>query len=87
MKINNYNRVNMNPYQKQAEKAEQVSDSKKKDKLEISSEALKLQKGGSIEMDREAKVKALKEAVQAGKYEIEPKKIAEKVYSFWNNQF
>lgn len=87
MKINNYSRVNMNPYQKQAEKSEQISSVKKKDKIEISSEALELQKGSSIQLERQEKIKELKDKVQNGTYEIEPRKIAEKVYSFWNDQF
>ena len=44
MKINNFRPVNMNPYNKQMEKQDQLQSSKQKDKIEISPEALELQK-------------------------------------------
>jgi negative regulator of flagellin synthesis FlgM len=87
MKINNFGKVNLNPYQKNIMKQEQIAQVKKSDKLEISSEALELQKGSPIELERQNLVKELKEKVQSGEYEIEPKKIAEKMYSYWNEEF
>jgi negative regulator of flagellin synthesis FlgM len=87
MKINNYGKVNLNPYQKNIMKQEQIPQSKKKDQLEISNEAMELQKGNPIELERQNLVKELKEKVQSGEYEIEPKKIAEKMYSYWNEEF
>ena len=79
--------MNMNPYNKQIEKMEKASATSKKDKLEISTEALELQKGGSVEAQREKLVEELKNKVNSGQYEIEPQKIAEKMYSFWNDKF
>lgn len=86
MKINNFGRVNLNPYQKQVEKQEQAAAIKKKDKVEISSEALELQKGSPLEVERQQLIKDLKEKVQSGKYEADPQKIAERMYDFWNNK-
>lgn len=79
--------MGMNPYNKQIEKMEKSATVSKKDKLEISTEALELQKGGSIEAQREKLVEELKNKVNSGEYKIEPKEIAEKMYSFWNDKF
>ena len=38
----------MNPYNKQMEKQDQLQTSKKKDKIEISPEALELQRGNQL---------------------------------------
>lgn len=87
MKINNIGPVRLNPYNKQLEKLDSAAKTSKKDKLEISSEALELQKGSPIEAQRQKRVEEIKNKVDSGEYEIEPRKIAEKMYSFWNNEF
>ena len=74
----------MNPYNKQMEKMDQVQKPSKKDKLEISSEALELQKENSFEIERQEKVEQLKEKVQSGEYEVNPREVAKKMYEFWN---
>lgn len=84
MKINNIGRVNVNPYNKQMDKMDKTQNVKKRDKIEISSEALELQKGNSFEIDRLEKVEQLKQKVQSGEYEIKPREIAKKMYDFWN---
>lgn len=84
MKINNIGRVNMNPYNKQIEKMGQVQSASKRDKLEISSEALELQKGNPLELERQQKVEQLKAKVESGEYEINPREVAKKIYDFWN---
>lgn len=84
MKINNIGRVNMNPYNKQIEKMNQVQSTSKRDKLEISSEALELQKGNPIELERQQKVEQLKAKVESGEYEINPREVAKKMYDFWD---
>lgn len=85
MKINHLRNVNVNPYNKQVEKLEQTQKAKSKDKIEISSEAIKLQKIGNIELERQEKVDALKREVQSGQYELNAKKVAEKMYSYWDD--
>jgi len=87
MKINNIGQVKLNPYNRQMEKMDGIAKASKRDKLEISTEALELQKGNPIELERKKIVEDLKKKVDSGEYEIEPKKIAEKMYSFWNNEF
>ena len=83
MKINNFRPVNINPYNKQMEKQDQLQSSKKKDKIEISSEALELQRGNQLEMDRQERVNELKRKVQSGEYKVNPEEVAHKMYSFW----
>lgn len=84
MKINNVGRLNVNPYQ-QVGKMEQVQKTNKKDKIEISTEAMNLQKIGNIELERQEKIDALKKDVQSGQYEVNAKQVANKMYSFWND--
>ena len=85
MKINNFRPVNMNPYNKQMEKQEQLQSSKQKDKIEISPEALELQRGNQHEIDRQERVNELKSKVQSGEYKVNPEEIAHKMYSFWDD--
>lgn len=87
MKINNFGRVGMNPYAKQIEKMDKAATIAKKDKIEISTEALELQKGNSIEAKREERVQQLKEQVQNGEYKVNSRNVAEKLYSFWNEKY
>ncbi|TWI59944.1 flagellar biosynthesis anti-sigma factor FlgM [Halalkalibacter nanhaiisediminis] len=85
MKINPFQPVQQNPYRKQIDKAEMVADLKaKSDKLEISTEALEMQKGTRIENERQEKVEALKQQIEAGEYKVNPQAVANKFYDFWN---
>lgn len=87
MKINNIGRMNVNPYNRQIEKTETVQKAGRKDKIEISTEALELQKIGQLELEREAKVKEIKDKVDSGTYELNIKETASKMYDFWNMKF
>lgn len=85
MKINPYQSVQQNPYRKQLEKADKAAEVKAKgDKLEISPEALEMQKGTRIEKERQDKVDALKQKIEAGEYKVNPQGVADKFYQFWN---
>ncbi|MEC2071270.1 flagellar biosynthesis anti-sigma factor FlgM [Alkalihalophilus marmarensis] len=87
MKINPYQSVQQNPYRKQVDASEKVQGAKKKvDKLEISTEALEMQKGNPIEKAREEKVEALKKQIEAGEYKVNPEAVAKKMYEFWNDK-
>ncbi|KHF39619.1 flagellar biosynthesis anti-sigma factor FlgM [Halalkalibacter okhensis] len=86
MKINPYNSIQQNPYRKQIDKSEKAQGaSAQRDKLEISPEALEMQKGTKMEQERAEKVKALKEQVDAGEYKVDAKAVANKFYEYWNN--
>ena len=56
------------------DKVDKSEKSPKRDKVEISSEALELQKGNSLELERQKKVEELREKVQSGEYEVNPRK-------------
>ncbi|WP_102344862.1 flagellar biosynthesis anti-sigma factor FlgM [Bacillus sp. Marseille-P3661] len=83
MKINNIGSIH-NPYMKQIEKMEKAQKAAAKDKIEISSEAMELQKGSRIETERQEKVAALKAKIQSGEYQVNPREVAKKMYEFWN---
>lgn len=84
MKVNPYGKV-QNIYRKQIEKQQTKSDVvKKKDKLEISTEAKLMQQETRIEFERKEKVEALKEKVQSGEYKVNAQEVAKKFYEFWN---
>lgn len=85
MKINNMGSINTNPYRKQIEKAERLQKSANTDKIQISSEAMELQKGSRIETERQAKVEELKNKIESGDYQVNPHEVAKKMYEFWNN--
>ncbi|GEL78713.1 flagellar biosynthesis anti-sigma factor FlgM [Tenuibacillus multivorans] len=87
MKINPLNNTNLNPYLKQMQKQDNVKNTQQpQDKLEISNQAKKLQDGNEIVEARQEKVKELKQQVENGDYQIDPKKTAEKMIEFWNNR-
>ncbi|MFE8701666.1 flagellar biosynthesis anti-sigma factor FlgM [Cytobacillus sp. FJAT-54145] len=85
MKINNIGRMSVNPYKKQAEKVDKLEIQLKKDQIQISDEALQLQKIGNVDKARQQKVEELQDKVSSGQYEVDSKKVAQKLYDFWNN--
>ncbi|MFD2442733.1 flagellar biosynthesis anti-sigma factor FlgM [Bacillus sp. CGMCC 1.16607] len=84
MKINHIGRLNVNPYNKQMEKMEKTEKAVRKDKIEISTEALELQKMGDFDVERQEKIEALRQKVNSGEYEINAKEVAKKMYSYWS---
>ena len=85
MKINNFGPVNMNPYKKQIEKMDQLQKPTSTDQIQISTEAMELQKGSRIETERQAKVDELINKNESGEYQVNPREVAKKMYEFWNN--
>lgn len=82
MKINHLG-FNVNPYNKQTGKIGRTEKANMNDKVEISTKAIHMQKIGNIESERAEKVEKIKEQVESGQYELNARKIAEKMYSFW----
>lgn len=81
MKVNPLTRTGaVNPYQNQEAKAKELSQGKgkRKDKVEISSEAKQL-----LGASNEAKVQQLKSEVASGTYYVEAGKIAEKLLPYF----
>ena len=87
MHINGVGKVGVNPYVKQAEKINSVKKQSMTDKMEISQEALQLSKGNPINIERKELVDKLKNEVQSGEYKVDTKAVAQKMYSFWNNEY
>ncbi|MED4350968.1 flagellar biosynthesis anti-sigma factor FlgM [Schinkia azotoformans] len=85
MKINHFGPVNMNPYKKQIEKIDRLQKTISSDQIQISTEAMELQKGSRIETERQAKVDELKNKIESGEYQVNPREVAKKMYEFWNN--
>ncbi|WP_088104283.1 flagellar biosynthesis anti-sigma factor FlgM [Halalkalibacter urbisdiaboli] len=85
MKVNPYQSIQQNPYRKQVEKSDKAAAvSGKRDKLEISSQALEMQQGTRIEKERIDKVEQLKKQIEAGEYKVNPQAVAAKFYGYWN---
>lgn len=82
MKINGPNHSNMNPYlnQKQIPKKTPTQQNKlQPDQVEISEDALKLQKKDS----RQAYVNEIKQQVETGEYKPNAQETAKKMVNFW----
>ena len=84
MKIQNYGPSGLNPYKRELQKEEALKKNPMKtdDKIEISSEALKLQQQ-STDPVRQEKINQLKEQIQNGTYKINHQQLAEKIYNYF----
>ncbi|WP_413378366.1 flagellar biosynthesis anti-sigma factor FlgM [Alkalihalobacillus sp. 1P02AB] len=88
MEINPYRRVGNHMYQKQAEKMEALpKKALKRDQLQISTEALKLQQTNPLVTERQVRVNELKKQVESGEYKVNPEKVAQAFYDYWNDKF
>ncbi|MFD1387076.1 flagellar biosynthesis anti-sigma factor FlgM [Oceanobacillus oncorhynchi subsp. oncorhynchi] len=87
MKIHGPNPTNFNPY-KQAFKDKQAIESEayKKDSIEISPEAKKLQKQEQPNETRAAYINEIKQKIESNQYEINYEKIAQKMHDFWTGK-
>src|SRR5699024_5617556 len=83
MKINGVNHSNIHPYHKQMQPPQKDAEIQSGDKLDISPEAKQLQQQSRISLERQEKINALKQQIEAGEYEVNPKKAAQTSYEFW----
>lgn len=84
MRINPYQSI-QHIYRQQVEKANVKKETRQKgDQVEISSEALEMQKGTPLEKARQEKVAELKKKIESGEYKVNAKAVAAKFYEFWN---
>lgn len=83
VKINPFNRPELNPYQQQPKKAGQELRKNAADQVEISATAKELQKTSNMEAERKARVEQLKMQVQNGDYNIHPKAVAQGIAEFF----
>lgn len=86
MKIDGVNPANFNPYRNQPKLPQPKAEAKTHDQLEISPEAQQMQKQSKWTMQRQDKVQALKSRIEAGNYQLDPQKSADKFYEFWKDQ-
>lgn len=88
MKISNFGPSGINPYQREMQKldaAKKKANPKAQDQIEISSEALQLQKQ-QTDPAREAKIAKLKEQIQNGTYKIDHQQLAKDIYNYYVNK-
>lgn len=87
MKINGPNQSNFNPYKNQMHTLANVKkEQKQKDQLEISSQAKQLLENIKPQDERARKVDEIKEKVEAGEYQVNYEKTAQKMIAFWSNK-
>ncbi|SDE35162.1 anti-sigma-28 factor, FlgM family [Paenibacillus sp. UNCCL117] len=87
MKINRTDQVgSVNPYKKAQEAINTPGPNKKraKDQVEISSEAKELLSslGGTHALNSKERIDELKHSVQSGTYQVDSRKLAEKLFPF-----
>lgn len=85
MKINPYSTIQSatSPRTKPSSQEELLTSKEKKDKIEISSEALDLQLSKQEDAKRAARVEELKKQIESGEYQVNAKKTAERFYDYW----
>lgn len=88
MKISNYRPTGINPYQRELNKTENAvksGSSKTADKIEISKEALRLQKQ-QVDPARQEKIQDLKRQIEDGTYTIDYTEVARKMIQSFKKQ-
>lgn len=87
MKIQRPNQTYLNLYNKQMEKQLQKQENaNKKDQIQISKAAKQLQHDIKINENRRESVEAIKNKIDAGHYELDIEKTAEKMIQFWSRR-
>jgi negative regulator of flagellin synthesis FlgM len=86
MRIDKFGLMGVNPYRHQFDKevqAKKPAVKQDQDKVEISAAAKELQQISQSMVERQEKVRKLKEQVQNGTYQIDAKTIAKSIYKFY----
>lgn len=86
MKINPFNRPDLNPYQHQPQQSGQELRKSAADHVEISAAAKELQQSSKWEAERKSRVEQLKLQVQSGEYKVHPKAVAEGIVEFFTKK-
>ncbi|MDQ0254526.1 negative regulator of flagellin synthesis FlgM [Evansella vedderi] len=84
MKINPLHSVNAYRKQQEVNVQKTSSISQKRDQVQISSAAKKMQQSTQISAERQEKLNQIKEKIDSGTYEVKPKEVARKFYEFWD---
>jgi len=84
MRINNVGSMGVNPYKREiGRQVETGKPTAKQDKVEISAAAKELQQAPQWVLDRQEKIRQLKEQVQNGTYQIDADAIAKSIMAFY----
>ncbi|QHE53600.1 flagellar biosynthesis anti-sigma factor FlgM [Pontibacillus sp. HMF3514] len=87
MKIHGPNQTNFNPYKKQIQKQQENQNTNSlKDKVEISNKAKQMQEMNKAQAARKEHIEEIKNKVDAGEYQVDANKTAEKMIDFWTNR-
>lgn len=86
MKIQRPTQAQLNVYKERVQQVDTQKSKKREDKLEISTEAQKLQKGKMNEQQRAQYVNEIKQSYENGTYKVQPEKTAEKMIDFWSKE-
>ena len=76
-------------YQKQMQvsQVEKTRPIQKEDQLQISNQAKQMfESKTEIDMERQEKINTLKAQIQSGDYQVDSKKVAERMHQFWFGQ-
>lgn len=83
MKINPLHSVN--PYQKRQEiTSKRKTAASQRDEVQISAEAKQMQQSSQISLERQEKIKEIKEKIDKGTYKVNAHEVARKFYEFWS---
>ncbi|AWO74722.1 flagellar biosynthesis anti-sigma factor FlgM [Geobacillus thermoleovorans] len=86
MKIHHIGPAGVNPYQRQLAKTERLAAGKTKgDQVEISKEAKELQEATSWERARQAKLEELRQQIETGAYQVDPRAVAKRMIDYYRN--
>jgi len=85
MKIHGPNPGNFNPYKKQMNAQENMRKAEaRKDQLEISPQAKKMQEKVKPQPERATYVEQIKATYESGEYRVDLEKTAQKMMDFWS---
>ncbi|KDE46047.1 flagellar biosynthesis anti-sigma factor FlgM [Geobacillus sp. CAMR12739] len=86
MKIHHIGPMGVNPYQRQLAKTERLAAGKANgDQVEISKEAKELQEAASWEQARQAKLDELRQQIENGTYQVDPRAVAKRMIEYYRN--
>ncbi|KYD22156.1 MAG: flagellar biosynthesis anti-sigma factor FlgM [Caldibacillus debilis] len=83
MKIDPFGPTGIHPYKQPYPRALSANHKKTKDRLEISSEAIKLQQHSSVIADRKKKVSEIRSQIESGTYKIDEKELAKAIFRYY----
>ena len=84
MKINPFNRMEMNPYHNnKVNNVDKQPKADQSDKVEISQAAKEMQQIPHIVSERKARVEELSAQVASGKYQVDPHTLARDIANFY----